>query len=331
MDAKTLESAEKTTLLKERSSLRSFISCCHGELLAGSPLDLESITRNYARLCEINRLIVGDLLAQDMDPTSELDKHAQYSSMISKIQGHFKPKVVHNKPMDIKLPKVSQEDPASWLNFKSMLDMLSKHQQMSDEEKMLQLANALPPSVAVKVHNKPFKEAVTTVTKHFESPEALIEAVRTKFRGLTRVTDSIDINGLKKLLTELEAAVSLTSDVKVQEEAFKRAVVLIPRPMYFAFVDVNAELTTAELKEFIRQRVKGLELLESAEGSNLTSTRATASKGKKSTFTSKDNLKSAGKKKPEEDAKVEKDKQKSKWIKQVKPEVEGKTSGGESD
>src|SRR5699024_1348165 len=133
------------------------------------------------------------------------------------------PKAARTKPAEVKLPKVDLNDPGSWFSFKSMLEAASRHRSVSDEEKYMQLVAALPTKVAVQVRDKPFKDAMAIATKYFESPKTMVDVVRSKFRALPPIQGPFDLDNLKRLQEEIEFAMSISSEAKVTDKAFKKA------------------------------------------------------------------------------------------------------------
>ena len=122
MDAKKFEDGEEATLKTERKSLRLFISSCHAERVGDAVLDINVVKSQFRRLCEIHRLIIGNALATGKgDTDKESEDNAKYVTKVEEIIAHYSPKIARAKAVEIKLPKVQEDDPASWLSFKTML------------------------------------------------------------------------------------------------------------------------------------------------------------------------------------------------------------------
>ena len=128
MEAKAFGKDEETTLTLERKNLRTFISLCHSEMLGNKRLDIDTIKTKFTRLCEVESKFISNILSEDGDAEKEMEQHAKYSGMMQEMINSFAPKVVNTRPADVKLPKVVENDPASWRSFKLLLEMSFKHQ-----------------------------------------------------------------------------------------------------------------------------------------------------------------------------------------------------------
>ena len=282
MESVAFKDNEEATYKLERTSLRAYISACHGEVLGNTSLDLDTIKEKYTRLCEIQRLFVAHTMTlQNGDALKESESHTKYAQMMQNITDILAPKVARTKPAEVKLPKVDLNDPGSWFSFKSMLEAASRHRSVSDEEKYMQLVAALPTKVAVQVRDKPFKDAMAIATKYFESPKTMVDVVRSKFRALPPIQGPFDLDNLKRLQEEIEFAMSLSSEAKVTDKAFKKALQALPRPMKIAFIDVGKDLSLGSLNEYVKKRIDGIELLEVVDGCKWESKGTTPPKDKR--------------------------------------------------
>ena len=114
MDAEAFKDNEEATLKKERQCLRAFISLCHGEILSNTPLDLDTVKKEFTRLCEVQRKFVANELSltNGGDPGKQMEEHAKYVRMMQEITEYCTPKVARTRPTEVKLPKVIANDPA---------------------------------------------------------------------------------------------------------------------------------------------------------------------------------------------------------------------------
>ena len=274
MDAKAFETGEEATCKLERASLRSFISMCHSEMLSDKALDLTIIKAKFASLCDVqNKFVAHELARTNGDAEKEMESHTKYTTLMREIVERYEPKKTSAKLVDMKLPKVVANDPTSWKAFKTLLDRVSQHHAFPEEDKFVQLAKSLPPKVAMRLDGKSFDEAVTLAKQFFESAEVLVEIVRANFRALPRIEGPFDLSNIKRLQEEVDNAIALSTDTKVVDKAYKKAISALPRQMQWGFIDSSNPLTLVGLNSFLKRRIIGTEQIEPTDGVVKMSTR----------------------------------------------------------
>src|SRR5699024_10187351 len=131
MDHKALEADVEKALRSERTGLRTLISNFHNMLIGGNHqhVSVQLVKTSYSRLSEIDTQLLGNLLAQDKDPDADLAKNKEYADKVASIlsshpEGEPTAKVTtSSKFLETKLPPIVAKDPASWLKFRTLLDL----------------------------------------------------------------------------------------------------------------------------------------------------------------------------------------------------------------
>lgn len=269
-----LDNAKVEELKAERRSLRLLITTANSNCAAGVSVDVNKIAEYFQKLADGNAKLLAHFMAQEdfLSAENEAADHACYAKMVKDIRQASQPQqTCRLKPIEVRLPKVIAGDVASWLGFREALDKVCQASLLSEEEKMLQLIAALPPAEQMHIRGRSFDEAVRTLKDRFESTEELIEAVRSQFRTIAAKEHGNDTDKYKSLIAALESVISLSSKDEVRLEAFNRAAMMLPRPVYWSFIDLKASRKLEDLVSFLKVRVKGIGWLESAAGNDLAS------------------------------------------------------------
>ena len=203
MDPKVLE-AEKT-LRSEHANLRTLISLSHSMCIGGyhQNISLEVIRTSFARLADIDSQLLSHLLAKGIDTEQELAKVIEYADKVANILASHpesEPPTKSNtssKFPEAKLPPIVAKDPASWIKFKTLLDIVPGAKTATGDEKKAKLIAALPPTLAIDVRHLSYAEAVQKLDVEFESEENLRTTIRELFRNLPKVKNLDDQAGMK--------------------------------------------------------------------------------------------------------------------------------------
>lgn len=319
MEPIKLADGEEETLKAERTTLRSFISAIHRSLPTGAALDLNHVQAQYRRYMEIQLRLLQHALASGENIEADEAKDEEYAEKMRNIVAHCKPAVTQSKPTEIKLPKVEEDSPASWQKFLALLDSLAAYQQMSEQQKYLQLVEALPAHLAIQVTGLSFKDGVALVKEHFESDRAVINCITRKLRELPKIEDQCNLPALRRLHRELIATLALSHSDKVRDEVFKLAVIAMPHQLRVSFINVEAELNAASLRDFLGRRIKGIEVIESAIGRPMFTQRPAAQQANKPQQQQKQASWKKGGKKPKQLNAVQSDEEEEEENKNVHP------------
>ncbi|KAH9401389.1 hypothetical protein TYRP_016774 [Tyrophagus putrescentiae] len=250
-----LDNAKVEELKAKRRSLRLLITTANNSCAAGVSVDVNKIAEYFKKLANGNAKLLAHFMAQEdfLSAENEAADHARYAKMVKDIRQASQPQqTCRIKPIEVRLPKVIAGDVASWLGFREALDKVCQASLLSEEEKMLQLIAALPPAKQMHIRGRSFDEAVRTLKDRFKNTEELIEAVRSQFRTIAAKEHGNDTDKYKSLIAALESVISLSSKNEVRLEAFNRAAMMLPRPVYWSFIDLKALRKLEDLVNFLK-------------------------------------------------------------------------------
>ena len=271
-------------LTTERASLRYYVKTLYGNFSMGIKIDADVLNAKATRLAELQEQLGP--LTEKKDPTlaeKDLEKHLEVSGIIALMVQAPKQSLSKIKPLEVKLPKVKEDDAASWFNFRSMLERLSITVGISDEDKHHQMMSALPSEVAALVRKLPFQEAMDKVIEELETPESLIDMVRTRFRDVPSVDNPLDLSKMRTLVKAVRAVLALSAEEKVNKEALKLASQRLPKLSVLTFTENYSDFTLENMYGFLKDRVKGLEFIDEFCGANKPTTKPKAEEATSST------------------------------------------------
>ena len=205
MDTTALEPAEEKALRKERTVLRTLITNFHNMLLCDhiEGIDLQVVKSSRVRLTQIDTRLLGHLLAGETDPTQELSLNSEYAEKAGAIlSAHTKAELstksaTSSKVSETKLPPILPKNPASWIKFRTLLDLTLKN--ASSDEKKTKLVAALPPNLAMDIRHLSYADAIKQLEIEFESEESLRTTIRQLFQKVPKVKSLNDHSAMKEL------------------------------------------------------------------------------------------------------------------------------------
>ena len=267
MEIAKLEEDELQQLKQKRTAIRHYISLAYSEFLSlNSKPDEIYLKQQLSVLCQVQRKISGHFIATNSNPEGEADNHEKYCA---KAREMMKPvnEPIRIKPMEIKLPTIKEKDPASWINFKATLERLAKTS-ISNDELLIQLISAVPTSLANRIVNLSFKDALAKVVEHYESREMLNASMCELFRNLKPMDRLLDLPALRGIRDAVADLIPLTKDESIRKDGLKKAIKLMPITMYLNWIDFNPKLEQQTLESlflFLDARVTGVEQREAME------------------------------------------------------------------
>ena len=244
MDSKSLSSQEEKTLREERAGLRTMISLLHNMLVGNNftGIDLVVVKSSFERLSALDTQLMSHLLANGTDTEPELSKCKAYADKVSEILTKHPAAVAKSKTgtsakfLESKLPEISAKDPASWLKFRTLLELAPGAQVASDDEKLAKLIAALPPKLAVDIRGHTYDKAIEKLEEDFESEESLRTIIRDLFLTVPKIKSLDDQSGMKKVHEAIDNVITLATKVGLEKETMALAYRKLPKALAFGFL-----------------------------------------------------------------------------------------------
>ncbi|KAH9402171.1 hypothetical protein TYRP_016224 [Tyrophagus putrescentiae] len=136
---------------------------------------------------------------------------------------------------------------------------------------LISTANSNCAAEQMYIRGQKFDQAMRILKDHFENTEELVETVHEQFRAISAKEHLNDIDKYKSLIMVLESVISISSKDEVRLEAFNQAVMLLPRSVYWSFINLKASRNLEDLVNFLKVRIKGIRWLKSAAENDFSS------------------------------------------------------------
>ena len=157
MEPATLGKEALDEVVKIRKACRSAITLAYQRARSGQNIDFDKFKRTNERLHSAVEKYINHLLAKDEDIEEELKSLEEYGDKAAFVCSKYDQSApaptatttstTKAKQLELKLPKVNAEEPASWITVQSMLNLYDK---ANDPEvaKKVELIKVLPPNLA---------------------------------------------------------------------------------------------------------------------------------------------------------------------------------------
>ena len=264
MDSKSLSSQEEKTLREERAGLRTMISLLHNMLVGNNftGIDLVVVKSSFERLSALDTQLMSHLLANGTDTEPELSKCKAYADKVSEILTKHPAAVAKSKTgtsakfLESKLPEITAKDPASWLKFRTLLELAPGAQVASDDEKLAKLIAALPPKLAVDIRGHTYAKAIEKLEEDFESEESLRTIIRDLFLTVPKIKSLDDQSGMKKVHEAIDSVFTLATKVDIEKETMALAYRKLPKALAFGFLKEKKSKKLSDLGAYLKEQAK---------------------------------------------------------------------------